>query len=67
MDWIKENEAIKDIIIRDIRSLFDQEKDCKPLRVDNCWSRNYTEYEKVIETEIKHYQLENILIKLNNS
>ena len=43
----KENEAIKDRIIRDITNLFKQEKkDCyKPVRVANFWSRNYIKYE----------------------
>ena len=37
----KENEAIKDRIIRDIRSLFKQEEDYyKPLRVGNFFNNN---------------------------
>ena len=44
----KENEAIKDIMIWDIRTRFRQEeKDdyCKPIKVGNFWNNNYTEYE----------------------
>ena len=42
----KQNEAIKDIIIRDIRNFFEHEEDCyKPVRVGSFWSRNYIEYE----------------------
>ena len=43
----KENEAIKDRIIKDMRNLFEQEKEdyYKPIRVCNFWSRNYDEYE----------------------
>ena len=43
----KENEAIKDRIIRDIKNLFEQEKEdyYKQVRVANFWSRNYIKYE----------------------
>ena len=42
----KENEAIKDRIIRDIKTLFKQEEDYyKPVRVSNLWNNNYIEYE----------------------
>ena len=43
----KENEAIKDKIIRDIRNLFEHEKGdyYKPVRVHNFCSNNYIEYE----------------------
>ena len=44
----KENETIKDRIIRDIRTLFErQEKKgyYKPIRADKFWSNNYNEYE----------------------
>ena len=43
----KENEAIKDRIIRDIGTLFEQEeKDYyEPRRVGNFWNINYIEYE----------------------
>ena len=42
----KENEAIKDHIIRDLRSLFEQEDNYyKPIKVDNFWKDNFIEYE----------------------
>ena len=43
----KENEAIKDRVIRDIRKLFEKEKEdyYKLVRVENFWSKNYIEYE----------------------
>ena len=42
----KENEAIKDRIITEIRTLFEQEDDYyKPIRVGNFWNNNYIEYE----------------------
>ena len=42
----KENEAIKDRILRYIKNLFEHEEKnyYKPLRVNNFWSNNYTEY-----------------------
>ena len=43
---LKKNEAIKDRIIRDIRTLFKQEDDYyKPIREGNFWNSNYIEYE----------------------
>ena len=38
----KENKAIKDKIIRDIRDIFEHEEESyyKPVRVDNFWSNN---------------------------
>ena len=44
----KENKAIKDIILRDIRNLCENEEEelyCKPVRISNFWSNNYIEYE----------------------
>ena len=43
----KENEAIKDIIITNIRNLFEHEEKgyYKPVRVGNFWSNNCIEYE----------------------
>ena len=42
----KVNEAIKDRIIRDIRTLFKQEDDYyKPIKVGNFWNNKYIEYE----------------------
>ena len=54
----KENEAIKDRVIRDIRALFEQEeKDYyKPIREGNFWNNNYIEYMKVVVIETKIYQ-----------
>ena len=40
----KENEAIKDKIVRDISNLFEQGKD-QLLRVGNLWDKNYIQYE----------------------
>ena len=48
LDWKKkENEAIKDRVIRDIRNLFEHEEEdyYKPVTVGNFWSNNYIEYE----------------------
>ena len=40
----KENEKIKDRMMRDIRTLFDQEKDYhKPVRVCSFWNNKYVE------------------------
>ena len=43
----KENEAIKNRIIRDIRNLFEHEEEdsYKSLRVGNFWTNNYIKYE----------------------
>ena len=44
----KENKAIKDRIIRDIRNLLEHEEEenyYKPVKVDNFWSNNYIEHE----------------------
>ena len=44
----KETKAIKDRILRDIKNLFEHEEEeshYKPVRVNNFWSNNYTEYE----------------------
>ena len=44
----KENKTIKDIILRDIRNLFENKEEenyCKAVRVHNFWSNNYIEYE----------------------
>ena len=72
----KENEAIKDRIVREIKTLFEQEeKDYyKPIRVDNFWSNNCIEYEssgdenknlsvKEYLDKIKHY-LRDIIVNL---
>ena len=44
----KENKAIKDRIIKDIRNLFEHEEEqnsFKPVKVGNFYSNNYTEHE----------------------
>ena len=57
--------AIKERILRDIKNLFEHEKEesyYKPVRMNNFWSNNYIEYERNGD-RIKQYQLNNILIK----
>ena len=46
----------------------EEENFYKPVRVSNFWSNGYIEYESngVMVIEIKHYQLKNILIKLDH-
>ena len=56
----KENAAIKDRIIRDIKILLDKEDYQKPVRRDNFCR------DKVLVIEIKAYQSKNILISLNH-
>ena len=62
----KETKAIKGRILRDIKNIFEHEKEeetCNKLvRVGNFWSNNYNEYE-VMVTKMKHHQLKNIFIK----
>ena len=43
----KENEAIKDRIIKDIRDLFEKENESyyKSVRIGNFWSKKYIKYE----------------------
>ena len=43
----KENEEIRQRLLRDIRNTFEQEKEdyYKPEKVGNFWSNNYIEYE----------------------
>ena len=71
---------IEDRIIRDIRTLFEQQEeiDCyKPKRVSNFWNNNYIEYESNVDrnrnlwldeylNKIEPY-LRNIIIDLQNS
>ena len=44
----KEVKGIKDIVLRNIKNLFEYEKEeenyYKPVRVNNFWSNNYIEY-----------------------
>ena len=50
----KENEAIKDRIIKDIRTLFKQEDDCyKPTGVGNFLNSKYIKYESSGDRNIK--------------
>ena len=52
----KENRAIKDRKIRDIRNHFEHEEkeDCfKPVRVGSFWSNNYIEYESNSDSKSK--------------
>ena len=60
----EEYEAIKDRIIRDIKSLFEQIDYYEPVRVGNFHSNDYIEYESK-SIEIKSYQSKNSLKKLN--
>ena len=50
--------AIEDRIIRDMKNLFEQEDDYKPVRLGNFYSNNDTE---------SQYQSKNTLIKLNHT
>ena len=59
----KENQVIKDRIIRYIRNLFEHEEEkdcCKPVRVGNFWRNWYIDL-KVIMIKIKLNQLNNFL------
>ena len=73
----KENEAIKDTIVRDIRTLFKQGDYYKPIRVGTFWNNNYIKYEssgdsnksllvKEYLVKIKPY-LRDIIINLQKS
>ena len=58
---------IKDKIIMDIRTLFEQEKEedyYETKRVSNFWSNNHTEYESN-DDKNRNLHLMNILTKLN--
>ena len=51
----KENKAIKNRVIRDIRNLFEHEEEesyYKPVRVGNFCSNNYIEYESNSKSNI---------------
>ena len=55
VDIRKVFKAIKDIILTDIRNLFDnqEEENCyKSVRVSNFWSYNYVEYESSRDRKI---------------
>lgn len=61
----KENEAIKDRIIRDIRNVFEQEKDYhKPVRVGAFFRNNYVNY-KGNRNKTRPYQSKNSLKNKN--
>ena len=63
----EENEAIKERVVRNIRNFFEYEEDYyKLIRLGNFWSNNLLNM-KVMNIEVKHYQLENILIKLEQT
>ena len=63
----EENEAIKERVVRNIRNFFEYEEDYyKLIRLGNFWSKNILNI-KVMVIEVKHYQLENILIKLEHT
>ena len=66
--WEKETKEIKNRILRYIKNLFEHEKEeenyYKPLRINNFGVVIILNM-KVTVTEIKHYQLKNILIKLD--
>ena len=63
----EENEAIKERVVRNIRNFFEYEEDYyKLIRLGNFWSKNILNM-KVMVIEVKHYQLENILIKLEHT
>ena len=60
---------IKDRIIRDIRTLFEQEEEqdhYKPERASNFWNNNYIEYNSNGDKN-RNLSLMNILIKLNRT
>ena len=65
----KETKEIKDRILRDIKNRYEQEEEeqnyYKQVRVSNFLSNNILNT-KVTVTEIKHYQLKNILITLDH-
>ena len=57
----KETKRIKDVILIDIKNLFDEYY--KPVRANNFWSNIYIEYKMI---DIKNYPLKNVLIKLDH-
>ena len=65
----KETKAIKDRILRDIKNLFEHEKEeenyHKQVRVSK-FGVTIILNMRVMMIEIKHYQLKNILIKLDH-
>ena len=61
----KENEAIKDRTIRDIRTAFEQQEEdyYKLVRVENFWNKNYIEYESNGDRN-KHLSVKQYLKKI---
>ena len=63
---LKRQEAIKDKIIRDIRTCFEEEECyCKPVRLRNFCSNIYIEYGSN-NGKVKHYKSKKTLKKLNH-
>ena len=64
---LKRHEAIKDKIIRDIRTCFEEEEECycKPVRLRNFCSNIYIEYGSN-NGKVKHYKSKKTLKKLNH-
>ena len=59
----KETKGIEDIILIDIKDVFE---DCyKPAKVNNIWSKKYTEF-KSNDKRNKTLSMKNILIKLDH-
>ena len=65
----KQNEKItKDKIMRDTRTIFEQEEDYEPKRVSNFWNNNYIEYGgKIRYLSMDEPYLTNVIIYLQNS
>ena len=67
----KEAKSIKDRVLRNIKNLFEHEKEeenyYKPVRVSNFFGVTVILNTKVMVIEIKHYQLKNILIKSDHT
>ena len=66
----KETEGTKDIVLRNIKNLFEYEKEeenyHKPVRLNNFWSNNYIQYKSVTVIKTEYYQLNNVMIKLEH-
>ena len=63
----KENEAIKDRIIRDFRNLFSRKNILTNQQEQVVLRATTILHMKVTEIEVKHYQLNNIFIKLDHN
>ena len=64
---LKKDNSIKDKIIRDIRALFesDEENYYKPVKIGNALMIIFMNI-KLMEIKTKHYQLKNILMRLDH-